>query len=65
MQNACGLQTELTLTNDFIQINAGAVTEQFIGQELTAYFDSYLEHNLFFWARDKKAVQLKLIMLWW
>ena len=55
MQNACGLQTELTLTNDFIQINAGAVTEQFIGQELTAYFDSYLEHNLFFWARDKKS----------
>ncbi len=55
MQNACGLQTELALTNDFIQINAGAVTEQFIGQELRAYFDSYLEHNLFFWARDKKS----------
>ncbi len=55
MQNACGLQTELTLTNDFIQINAGAVTEQFIGQELRAYFDSHLEHNLFFWARDKKS----------
>ncbi|MFH0791131.1 MAG: DUF4143 domain-containing protein, partial [Candidatus Omnitrophota bacterium] len=36
------------------QINAGAVTEQFIGQELRAYFDSYLERNLFFWARDKK-----------
>ncbi len=54
MQNACGLQTELTLTNDFIKINAGAVTEQFIGQELRAYFDSYLEHDLFFWARDKK-----------
>ncbi len=54
MQNACGLQTELTLTNDFIQINAGAVTEQFIGQELRAYSDSYLERSLFFWARDKK-----------
>ena len=55
MQNACGLQNKLTLTNDFIQINAGAVTEQLIGQELRAYFDSYLEHNLFFWARDKKS----------
>jgi len=55
MQNACGLQTELTLTNDFIQINAGAVTEQLIGQELRAYFDSYLERDLFFWARDKKS----------
>ena len=55
MQNACGLQTELTLTHDLIQINAGAVTEQFIGQELRAYSDSYLERNLFFWARDKKS----------
>ena len=55
MQNACGLQTELTLTNDFIQINSGAVTEQFIGQELRAYADSYLKRGLFFWARDKKS----------
>ena len=55
MQNACGLQSELTLTKDLIQINAGAVTEQFIGQELRAYSDSYSEHSLFFWARDKKS----------
>ncbi|MCK9582621.1 MAG: ATP-binding protein [Endomicrobiales bacterium] len=54
MQNACGLQKQLSVTNDFVQVNAGAVAEQFIGQELSAYFDSYLEHNLFFWARDKK-----------
>lgn len=55
MQNACGLQTELSLTNDFIQINSGAVTEQFIGQELRASSDSYLKRGLFFWARDKKS----------
>ncbi|MFH1128130.1 MAG: AAA family ATPase [Candidatus Omnitrophota bacterium] len=54
MQNACGLQAELTLTNDFIQINSGAVTEQFIGQELRAHSDCYLQRGLFFWARDKK-----------
>ncbi len=54
MQNACGLQADLTLTNNFFQINAGAVTEQFIGQELKAHSDSYLERGLFFWARDKK-----------
>lgn len=54
MQNACGLQAELTLADDFIQINSGAVTEQFIGQELRAYSDSYLERGLFFWARDKR-----------
>lgn len=55
MQNACGLQEEITLTNDLIQINSGAVTEQFIGQELRAQTDSYLERGLFFWARDKKS----------
>jgi predicted AAA+ superfamily ATPase len=54
MQNACGLQAELTLTNNFFQINAGALMEQLIGQELRAYFDSYLKRALFFWARDKK-----------
>lgn len=54
MQNACGLQTELTLADNFFQINAGAVTEQLIGQELRACFDSYLKRDLFFWARDKK-----------
>ncbi len=55
MQNVCGLQSELALTTDFIQINAGAVAEQLIGQELLAYADSYLEPGLFFWARDKKS----------
>lgn len=55
MQNACGLQKELSVTNDFIQVNSGAVAEQFIGQELSAHFDSYLEHTLFFWARDMKG----------
>lgn len=55
MQNVCGLQKQLSVTNDFIQVNAGSVAEQFIGQELSAHFDSYLEHNLFFWARDKKS----------
>lgn len=55
MQNACGLQAQLTLTKDFIQVNSGAAVEQLIGQELRAYSDSYLERNLFFWARDKKS----------
>jgi uncharacterized protein len=55
MQNACGLQTQLSVAEDFIQINSGVVAEQLIGQEIRAYFDSYLEHNLFFWARDKRG----------
>ena len=54
MQNACGLQSEIALKKDFLQINAGAVAEQFIGQELRAYADVHADPGLFFWARDKK-----------
>jgi predicted AAA+ superfamily ATPase len=38
-----------------MQINAGAVAEQFAGQELQAYADKYRCPDLFFWARDKKG----------
>lgn len=55
MQNACSLQSELTVTNNFFQVNSGAVMEQLIGQELMAYSDSFLNRGLFFWARDKKS----------
>jgi hypothetical protein len=54
MQNVCGLQSALTVAKDFLQINAGAVAEQFVGQELSAYADPYQTHRLFFWVRDKK-----------
>ena len=54
MQNACGLQAELALSHNFFKINAGAVTEQLIGQELRSCVDSHLNRPLFFWARDKK-----------
>lgn len=54
MQNACGLQDKLAVENDFMQINAGAVAEQLVGQELCAYADKYQEYRFYFWARDKK-----------
>ena len=54
MQNACGLHSELSMAKDFMQINSGAVAEQFVGEELRAYSDKHQESRLFFWARDKK-----------
>ncbi|MFH1378938.1 MAG: DUF4143 domain-containing protein, partial [bacterium] len=54
MQNACGIQDKLAVENDFMQINAGAVAEQLVGQELCAYADKYQEYRFYFWARDKK-----------
>lgn len=55
MQNTCGLSAELAVENDLLQINSGAVAEQFVGQELRAYSDKYQPSQLFFWARDKKG----------
>ena len=55
MQNACGLQSDISMAKDFMQVNSGAVAEQFVGQELRAYSDSRQESRLFFWARDKKS----------
>jgi len=54
MQNSCGLQSQLSVEEDFMQINAGAVAEQFVGQELVAYSEKHQQGNLYFWARDKK-----------
>ncbi len=55
MQNSCGLQGRLSIEEDFMQINAGSVAEQFVGQELTAYSDRHQQVSLYFWAREKKG----------
>lgn len=39
----------------FHQINAGALAEQFVGQELLAYTDCYLDPHLFFWETEKEG----------
>jgi hypothetical protein len=55
MQNACGLQARINMEDDILQINAGAVAEQFVGQELLASTDSHQPPELYFWARDQKS----------
>ncbi len=55
MQNSCGLQGRLSMEENLMQINAGAVAEQFVGQELTAYADKHQPGLLYFWAREKKG----------
>ena len=53
MQNTCGLSAELMVEKNLMQINSGAIAEQFVGQELRAYSDNRQPSHLFFWARDK------------
>ena len=38
-----------------MQINAGAVAEQYAGQELLACADPYAEPKLYFWAREARG----------
>jgi len=56
MQNICGLSSEMLISADenFIQINDGALAEQFVAQELLAYRDHYLAPSLFYWAREAR-----------
>jgi len=53
MQNALGLDAKLMFERDLMPINAGAVVEQFVGQELLACRDPYLDKKLFFWNREQ------------
>jgi len=52
MQNICGLNGETFLREEFIQVNSGAVAEQFVGQEFLAYQNIYQEASLYYWVRE-------------
>ena len=56
MQNICGLGSDIFLTSneDFIKVNEGAVTEQFVAQELLNYQDCYTQPSLYYWVREAK-----------
>jgi len=54
MQNICGLDGEIFLREEFIQVNNGAVAEQFVGQEFLAYQDLYKKASLYYWAREAR-----------
>lgn len=55
MQNALGIQASFILERSVMQINAGAVAEQYAGQELLACADPYAEPGLCFWAREARG----------
>lgn len=55
MQSSLGLGAEIYKANDFLNINSGTVTEQFVGQELQNLSPFGEDKRLFFWARNKKS----------
>lgn len=55
MHALSGIYTETAIQNDFTAIYNGAVAEQFVGQELVAYFEPEIKPNLYYWAREAKS----------
>lgn len=45
---------------DLMQINSGALAEQFVGQELLAYADPYQHSALYYWDREKKGAMAEV-----
>ncbi len=45
---------------ELMQINSGAQAEQFVGQELLAYSDPYMNGQLYYWDRDKKGAMAEV-----
>ena len=55
LQSALHLDPSIVLKKEISQINAGAIAEQFVSQELLAYKPSYEKAKIHFWERDKPA----------
>jgi uncharacterized protein len=53
----CALEVDPAVftTSSFHQVNSGVLAEQFVGQELLAYTDCYLDSHLFFWETEKSG----------
>lgn len=60
VQNASQIEAKTILENDILQINAGLLAEQFVGQELICLANPYEEKRLYFWERDKKNSQAEV-----
>jgi uncharacterized protein len=54
VKRACNLGLELLFTKDLMLINDGAMAEQFVGQELLAYFHKDDVNGLYAWKREAK-----------
>lgn len=54
------LDLQVTWNLELMQINSGILAEQFVGQELLAYANPYMNSPLYFWARDKKGAMAEV-----
>jgi len=52
LQRANQIDAKAILNEDLLQLNQGALAEQFVGQELLAYSEFYEEKRLYYWERE-------------
>nr|NGX63778.1 hypothetical protein [Candidatus Anoxychlamydiales bacterium] len=64
VQHALKIDPETIFEKDIIQINRGAIAEQFVGQEILAYTDPHTEGQLFYWQREKKTSDAEIDYLY-
>ena len=55
-----GIYPDTVQAKDFTTLFKGAVAEQFVGQELLAYHNSYSKPLLYYWAREAKNSNAEL-----
>jgi uncharacterized protein len=54
-QHALKIDPKIILEKNIIQVNNGAIAEQFVGQELLAYSKPIIDAQLFYWEREKST----------
>jgi predicted AAA+ superfamily ATPase len=55
MQYTTHLSSEILLSKDLTLLHRGALTEQFVGQELLTQFPIFESGELYYWEREKKS----------
>ncbi len=55
VQRALQVDAQMVWQEQLVQIHAGALAEQFVGQEILALSDFFHEERLFFWEREKSG----------
>ena len=58
--NLCGVSEQFVLEKELLAINAGAVAEQFVGQELLLMDEPWKDPTLYYWERDAKSSSAEL-----
>lgn len=64
LQCALGVDAKSFQQNSLMAINRGCLAEQYVGQELLAYRDFYLDRQLYFWENQEKtsSAEIDLVM---